>query len=368
MSDWYEIANADEIASPSLLIYPDRIESNLKRMIELCGDALKLRPHVKTHKMPQIIEMKQRLGIRKFKVSTIAEAEMTASAGGEDVLIAYPLVGPNIARMIQLIQRFPSTRFSALIDAQAMIPQIAGAAVQNNVTIELYVDLNVGMNRTGITPGPQAFALYQMICRTAGLHAGGLHAYDGHLHDPNTEQLQHLAHQTFATVQSLRNDLIKHGFVVPRIITGGTPTSRLLAQTPGVEVGAGTIALWDFGQAEVSPDLDMQYAAILLSRVISRPSPDRICLDTGHKAVASEMSPPRVRWFGLEDSVAVMHSEEHMVLETTRADDWPVGRVVYGVPRHVCPTVALHSDVWCVRDGRAIERWRVVARDRCITI
>ena len=96
--------------------------------------------------------------------------------------------------------------------------------------------------------------------------------------------------------------------------------------------------------------------------------PDLLCLDLGHKAVASEMAHPRVRLLGLEDAVAVTHSEEHLAVRTSRSADYQVGDVVYGIPRHICPTVALHSEVWAVRDGLATERWPVVARARRITI
>ena len=116
MTNWYEIANAADVASPALLLYPDRIEENLKRLVQLAGDPARLRPHVKTHKLPQIIAIKRSLGIDKFKVSTIAEAEMTAEAGGRDVLLAYPCVGPNIGRLIRLIERFPDTHFATLVD------------------------------------------------------------------------------------------------------------------------------------------------------------------------------------------------------------------------------------------------------------
>ena len=121
MSCWYKIDNELDVASPALLLYPDRIRENLRRMIALVGDVAKLRPHVKTHKLPQIIEMKLAHGISKFKTSTIAEAEMTASSGGKDVLLAYPLVGPNIRRFVALIQRFPATSFAALVDDQQVL-------------------------------------------------------------------------------------------------------------------------------------------------------------------------------------------------------------------------------------------------------
>lgn len=368
MKPWYSIDNEDDIPSPALLIYPDRIQENLRRMISLVGDVARLRPHVKTHKMPQIIAMKRALGIDKFKVATIAEAEMTANAGGNDILLAYQPVGPNVRRFVELIKRFPGSHFSALVDNPQSLSQIASYAKAQGVVVCLYVDLNVGMNRTGIAPGPDAAELYQMLSSTEGVCAGGLHAYDGHLHESDLAKLTEQTRQAFDPVWKLTDDLKQKGFDVPNIIAAGTPTSSLLAKHEGIEVGLGTTVLWDSGQPETSPDLDFQNAAVLLARVISRPTANRICIDLGHKAVASEMAQPRVRWFGLEDASIVMHSEEHMVLETAKRDAFPVGTVVYGIPRHICPTVALHNEVWCVKDRMAVEKWPVVARVRSITI
>jgi D-serine deaminase-like pyridoxal phosphate-dependent protein len=102
--------------------------------------------------------------------------------------------------------------------------------------------------------------------------------------------------------------------------------------------------------------------------VISRPSANRLCLDLGHKAIAAENPHPRAILFGLEDARAVGHSEEHLVLETERAGDFPVGTAIYGVPFHVCPTVALHDTANVVRNGRADGGWQVVARSRTLRI
>ncbi|MGV3485864.1 MAG: M81 family metallopeptidase [Planctomycetaceae bacterium] len=368
MNDWYRIENANDIASPTLLVYPDRIEENLRRMIACVGDVSRLRPHVKTHKMPQVIAMKIAAGIHKFKASTIAEAEMTAAAGGQDVLLAYQPVGPNIQRFMELIKCYPQTTFSTLVDNVPSLFDIATMARSYGVAARLMIDLNVGMDRTGIAVGPQAAELYRLICETDGVEAVGLHAYDGHLHEPDAALLATQASETFAPVWSLRQQLQSEGLDVPLVVAGGTPTSKLLASQDGVEVGAGTTVLWDFGQAETSPDLNFQNAAVLLARVISRPTANRICIDLGHKAVASEMAPPRVRWFGLEDAKPVMHNEEHLVLEVPDSHELRVGTVLYGIPRHICPTVALHHQVWCVRDRIAVETWPVVARARCITI
>lgn len=367
MAEWYEIDNPVNVPTPALLIYPDRIEENLRRMITLAGGVARLRPHVKTHKIEEIVRMKLAAGITKFKTSTIAEAELTARAGGLDILVAYPLVGPNIDRLLQLMEAFPSTKFSSLVDDQTVLDEIAAKAKQSSKTVELYVDLNVGMGRTGIVPGVAAMELYRSLSRLEGVGAAGLHAYDGHIHEADFDALKKRVEQTFEPVWKMRAALREEGLAVPNVIAAGTPTSKLLALHDDVEVGAGTTVLWDAGQLRLSPDLEFLNAAVLMVRVVSRPEPDRLCLDLGHKAVASEMPHPRVRIFGLEDATAVVHSEEHLVLETPRASEYPVGHVFYGVPYHVCPTVALHDEALCVRDGRVTDAWKVAARGRKLT-
>jgi D-serine deaminase-like pyridoxal phosphate-dependent protein len=116
------------------------------------------------------------------------------------------------------------------------------------------------------------------------------------------------------------------------------------------------------------PDLNFLPAALVLTRVISKPGGQRLCLDLGHKAIAAENPQPRVRLLGLEDASFVAHSEEHLVIETARAADFALGECLYGIPWHVCPTVALHSEAVVVRNGRAEDRWHVSARERRLSV
>lgn len=368
MTSWYEIENAEEIPSPNLLVYVDRIESNLKTMIAWTNDAQRLRPHVKTHKMPNIVAMKLKAGITKFKASTIAEVEMTADAGGKDILLAYQPIGPHVDRLVQIALKYPDLKLATVVDNSASLEALSKAAVGADVTLHIYVDLNIGMDRTGIAIGPEAFELYQSIADLPGVEPGGLHAYDGHLHQSNYDELCELADKAFQPVWDFRDELLGKGLPVPTIAAAGTPTSKLLTSEANVEVGAGTPVLWDSGYTAMCPQHEFKTAAVLLARVISRPAANLICIDLGYKAVASESAPPRVYFFGLEDATPIGHSEEHLVLETDRADEYPVGTVLYGIPHHVCPTVALYQEAWCVRSGRADERWPVVARDRRVTI
>src|SRR5262245_1071852 len=116
MSNWFAVQNAEQISSPALLLYPERIRENIERMIRIADGVSRLRPHIKTHKLSEVVQMQLERGITKCKCATIAEAEMAASAGVQDILIAYPIVGPNARRLLDLANRYPESSFSCLTD------------------------------------------------------------------------------------------------------------------------------------------------------------------------------------------------------------------------------------------------------------
>jgi D-serine deaminase-like pyridoxal phosphate-dependent protein len=369
MSSWFEVDNVNEVPSPSLLVYADRVKENLRRMVKMVGDdAARLRPHMKTHKMPEVIKLHLKDGITKFKCATIAEAEMTADAGASEVLLAYPPVGPNIARFIALLRKFPKTKFAAVADSEDAVRAMSQAAEQEGVRIETYVDLDCGMHRTGIAPDENAVKLYELITSLSGLTVGGIHAYDGHIHDSDLATKTQAVESAFAAVENFRDKLTALGLPVPHYIASGTPTFGIHAKRGSYECSPGTCVLWDWGYGTKHPDLDFLHAALVLTRVISKPIEGRLTCDLGHKSIAAENPHPRVHFLNLPDAKAVMHSEEHLVLETPRASEFKIGDVLYGVPWHICPTVALHSYANVVRNGRVVEKWKVVGRERVLTV
>jgi 3-hydroxy-D-aspartate aldolase len=364
------LADASAVPSPSLLIYPDRVEENLRRMIARVGDPARLRPHLKTHKLPQIIALQVSLGVTKAKCATIAEAEMAAQAGATDLLLAAQPVGPNVGRLLTLVRLFPAVAFSTIVDDPGALATLSAAARAAGAKLEVLLDLDVGMGRTGLAPGPAALALYRTLATAPGLRPGGLHAYDGHLRQTGLADRDAAAAGGIARVAALRAELLAQNLPVPRVVWGGTPTFPVHAPRAttdaALECSPGTCVLWDASSAEQTPELDFLFAAVLLTRVISRPGAGRLCLDLGHKAVASEMPHPRAVFPALPDARAVGHSEEHLVLET--AADFPVGSALYAIPWHVCPTVALHDRVQVVRDHHFVEAWPVTARARRLSV
>ncbi len=365
---WYNVTNPEDVASPALLIYPERVEENIRRMIAIVRDVARLRPHIKTHKMHEVLRLQLARGITKFKCATIAEAEMAAMAGAKDLLLAYQPVGPNVERFLMLCADFPQTRFSCVADNVESIRELSHAAVKASTRLEVLLDLDIGQHRTGVAPDAHAFDLYRLIASMPALTPGGLHAYDGHISNTDVAERTAACEAAFAPVEMLRRKLEREKFSVPRVITSGTPTFPMHAARDGVECSPGTCIFWDAGYARKLPDLEFLPATVLLTRVVSKPTANRLCLDLGHKAVASEMPHPRAVFLNLSDATPVVHSEEHLVVETPHAAEFAVGHCVYGIPWHVCPTVALHSEVVVVRNARAGERWKVAARDRALTI
>ena len=318
--------------------------------------------------MPDVVRRKRALGITKFKCATIDEAEMLAQSGAPDVLWAYQPVGPNIERLARLAAKYPQTMFSTVVDDAAIVAQLSAAIAATGQSLGVLLDLDVGMHRSGISPGAAAAEIYELIARSPGLTPGGFHVYDGHIRATDLQERQREADEAFRTVEALAARLKSAGLPLPRIVSGGTPTFPLHALESKRECSPGTCVFWDHAYATRFPDLDFLPAALLLTRVISRPTPTRLCLDLGYKAVSPDSPDLRVHLLDLPDAKPVVHSEEHLVVETPRTSEFKLGQVLYGVPNHICPTVALHAAAVTVEGHRATGRWPVLARDRTLTV
>ena len=361
----YELDDPSEVPSPSLLIFRAVAVANVERMIAMVGDPDRLRPHVKTHKMPDLVRLVESLGIHKHKCATLAEGEMVARAGGLDVLIAYPLVGPNVERLRALCDRYPATTFRAIVDEPGPARRLSEAFDGRGDPLAVLIDLDVGMGRTGTSPS-KAEVLARLVATLPGLALDGIQAYDGHLREPDPDARALAARPGVEMAVTLRDRLEAEGLGPLRLVLGGTPTfpAHAALELSGVECSPGTSVLHDAGYATKFPDLPFLPAALLLTRVVSRPGSDRVCLDLGHKAVAADPVGDRVRLLGIDPYTLGPQSEEHLVVETPLAGSLTPGTPLLAIPFHVCPTCALHDEAIVVEDGRVVDRWPVTARGR----
>ena len=367
----YQIADTSQILSPGLVVFRDLVEQNLAEMIRIAGSPARLRPHCKTHKMREIAQLQLARGITKHKCTTIAEAEMLIEAGARDIFLAYNPVGPNIRRVAALVAKYPDLQLKVTGDHPRPIAALAEALASAGKSVEVLLDIDCGQHRTGIPAGAKARQLYEQIAGTKGIRPGGFHLYDGHNHQTIVAERRAAVRACWEPALALYNELTAAGLAVPRIVAGGTGSFPMFAEIdhPAIELSPGTVIFHDFGYGEAFPDLKFTPAALLLTRVVSRPTADRVTLDLGYKALASEMPlANRLRFPDLPDAKPVLQNEEHLVLETPDAGRYSPGDELLAIPKHICPTCNLQQQVYVVAGGRHIGNWQVRGRDRVLTV
>jgi D-serine deaminase-like pyridoxal phosphate-dependent protein len=363
---WYTIENVNELDSPCFVVYPDRVQENIKRLVQSIDDVARLRPHIKTHKSSEVSKLMLKAGITKFKCATIAEAEMLAETGAKDILLAYQPVGPKAKRLAELVSKYPGLQWSCLTDNVDAANEISSAFASKKLKINVYIDLNVGMNRTGIVP-QKALALFEKIHQLPGLDVMGLHAYDGHQRDSDFSVRKQKTDTAFKDVENLHDDVQKKFNKRLTIVAGGTPTFSVHCQRKEVECSPGTYVYWDQGYEQILKEQHYLHAGLVVTRVVSLPADNIVCTDLGHKAIASENPiTNRVSFLNASDLEPIGHSEEHMVFKTI--GKYKVGDVLYGVPYHICPTVALHEIAHTVSDGKVTDGWITKARRRKLSV
>lgn len=366
--NWYEINNIDNIDSPALVIYRERIHENIRLLKSMVnGNTDRLRPHVKTNKIGEVCKMLLDAGITKFKCATIAEAEMLALIGAPDVLLSYQTVGPKVNRFIALVIKYPATHFSCLVDNMHSAEQLSNSATENNLSADIFIDLNTGMDRTGAHTST-ALLLFEYLQSLPAINVIGLHVYDGHIRNTDLVPRKHnidLSYGKVMVIAAAIELMLKRKII---IVAGGSPTFPIHAMREDTECSPGTFIFWDWGYKHAFPDEPFDYAALVVSRVISIVDATTITTDLGHKSVAAENPLPRVHFLNAQDAIPVSQSEEHLVAKVADASLFKPGDVLYGVPVHICPTVALYERAFVIEDNVAVDEWKVIARDRRINI
>jgi D-serine deaminase-like pyridoxal phosphate-dependent protein len=358
-TETYLISNERDILSPALIYYEDIIRENTRRVIELAGGADRLWPHVKSHKTRQLIEMQREMGIDRFKCATITEAEMVAGCGAKHVLLAYPLIGPAVSPYLDLFSQYPATHFYVLVDSAEGLSEMGREAVSRSMRADALIDVNLGMNRTGV-PIDKLADFCRACMATQGVRYAGLHCYDGHVHNRDIAQRTDVVSDEMRRVHEAMA-----GIDIPLLIGGGSPSFPCHAKKAGEYLSPGTVFVWDWGYLKNYPDLPFEPGAAILGRVVSLPADDLFTIDVGNKAVASDPAGQKGAIVGMEDAAEpVLQSEEHWAWRVKKGDRPAIGTVVYVIPTHICPTSALYESVLVAKNGRCDRAWKVAARNR----
>jgi len=345
------------IPTPALVIETEALERNLRRMSGYFGGThAKLRPHFKSHKCVAIarrqLEAGNAVGITCAKLS---EAEVLASGGIPDILIANQVVGPGKAERVAELAR--TCRLTVAVDDESQVRQLSAALSGTPARVGVLVEVDIGMGRCGVPPGERALEIARAAAGAPGLEFLGLQAYEGHcitVLDPDERRRQVRASMQKAVAT---RRLIEAAGLPVRVLSGcGTGTYDMSGLMDGVdEVQAGSYALMDHYYAQRRPEFAV--ALSVVATVISTNGADHAVLDVGVKGVGAEFGPP-VLADRPDVFVPRFESEEHTSLKVG-GRPLKVGDRVRLIPSHVCTTCNLHRRIFAVRGGTIEDIWAI---------
>jgi D-serine deaminase-like pyridoxal phosphate-dependent protein len=365
LSDVYRLdpAQAEQVITPALLIYPALVEKNIQATLKLAGgNGDRWRPHLKTAKIPAVIRMLIAAGVRNVKCSTTLELLVACREGADDVLLAFAVTGANARRVRQIARQYSGTRISVLIEAAEQLEAWRGTQ------IGIFLDINSGMNRTGMSRD----AMEEMVAlaKLAGPQFRGLHYYDGHMSGVSAAEREAKAHEGYRWLLGLADHLNGTGLHVEEIVTSGTPAAPYAFTFAGFRnapfvhrISPGTVVYNDMTSLEQLPGLGYAPAALVLSTVISHPTADTVTCDAGHKSVSADAGVPTCAVVGRNELKPLKPSEEHLPIECGSPGARPaIGDQLYLMPRHVCPTVNNFDEALLVENGMIQTMEEVSAR------
>lgn len=367
MSPWKAAQPGDHLSAvdtPALVLDLNAFERNLERMASaLRGSNVRLRAHAKSHKCPEIALRQMALGAQGICCQKVSEAAVFVAAGIGDVLVTNQVVGDAKLRHLAPLAR--QARIGVLVDHPQQVQALAAIAQSHAVTLDVYVEVNVGANRCGVAPGEDAVQLARQVAASPALRFAGLQCYHGaaqHLRAPQ-ERLAAIA-GTVEAARMTRQAIEACGIAVERITGGGTGTF-VHERDSGVfnEIQAGSYVFMDrdYGDNQLGEgDVAFERALFVRTTVMSRPTAERALVDAGLKASSVDSGMPTV--WQRPDLRYVKAADEHGVLATADAAAVSLGDVLMLVPGHCDPTVNLYDELVCVRGGRVEALWPIAAR------
>jgi D-serine deaminase-like pyridoxal phosphate-dependent protein len=350
------------LETPNLCLDLDRFEANLSAMARMIAAHHKQwRPHSKCHKSPEIARRQMSAGAIGVTCAKVSEAEVFASAGVRDILIAHMPVGAT--RVDRITDLCKSADIIVTCDHYAQAEPLANACVRKGVCCRVLVDINIGMNRTGVAPGRDAIELARAVDRLSGLKLAGVMGYEGHAMPlMEDDAKQRLVRESLGLLEQSRDQFLQAGLCCDIVSAGGTGSLSYAAECVGItELQSGGGIFGDPFYTRMPGVSGYEPALTVLSTVVSRPTLDRAVLDAGRKAITAEMHPPLVK--GFPDARVVMHSAEHIVLELgPDSRDLRIGDMVELIVGYADFTTLLHNEFHCFRGDRLEAVWPIVAR------
>ena len=356
--------------TPDVVLDLDTVRANIARIAALARETgVTVRPHTKTHKLPQIARIQLEAGAAGVQVAKLGEAEVMAGAGIEDILVGYPLVGKRkLDRLADLAGR---VSVSVTVDSEVVALGISRMAAARGLTIPVLLELDSGMHRLGVPPGPDAVELAERVAALDGIELIGVFTHEGHVYTQahDAAEQERMTLEACAAAVETAEQIRSRGIGADVVSVGSAATFRHAIRCPGVtEVRPGTYVFNDRSQLAQGSAGPADLAAFIVTTVVARPAPDRIVIDAGTKVLTSDRMlvpdpPPTFGCvYGHDDWDVVRLSEEHGVVSVPGDARVQIGDRLAVVPNHVCPTINLANYVTVAENGQLADRWPVAAR------
>ena len=362
----YRLNRPEDVETPAFLVYEHLVRHNIREILEICGSASRVIPHAKTHKSAAVLRMQMEAGISAFKVATIREAELLAENGVKEVLIAHILMHPKkLDRFVRLKRKFSDLSLRTIVSRPEHLEVISQAASACGSDIDVYIDLDTGMNRTGVQPGEEAGRLYAQAAATPHLNVLGVHIFDGQMHRPSLEEREAIFQQSLEYAHDTWDRARRQGLDVIDNVAGGSWSFHYFLRDEHFRVSPGTWIYWDSDSVK-QKELGFRIAALILGQVVDRDDArDTVTLDIGSKAASPDLpTPRRFKIIGHPECELTSQSEEHGVVKLNGAD-LAVGQFVFAAPGHACTSSVKFPEALVVsEDGKLIGTYDHSARDR----
>ena len=360
-----------KLETPCIIIDENILQRNIASMARIAQNAkVKLRPHAKTHKIPEIAKMQIGQGAIGITVAKVSEAEVMSQNGIDNIFIAYPLVGEmKIERALVLNKKIT---LILGVDSLAQAKILAAKAKSDGQILEIRMEVDTGLRRTGV-PYNEAIYLARELVKIDGLKLTGIYTFRGMVYNgKTTDDRKKAGLQEGKLMLDLAEMLRKEGIAIKDVSVGSTPTSEFAAQVNGVtEIRPGTYVFQDACQAKLGVCSLDDCAASILASVISIPTNDLAVIDGGSKTFATDVPPNtfphNLEGFGVvqRDKNLILErlSEEHGMIKIKEgAGRLQVGQHLLIIPNHICPTINLHNKAYVIRDGKVSMKMEIKAR------
>ena len=362
----YKLNRPEDVETPAFLVYEHLVRHNIREILEVCGSASRVVPHAKTHKSSAVLRMQLEAGITAFKVATLKEAELLAENGVNEVLIAHILLHPKkLDRFVRLKRKHSDLSLRTIVSRHEHLEALSQAAAACGSDIDVYIDLDTGMNRTGVQPGEEAGRLYTDAAATPGINVLGVHIFDGQMHRPSHEEREAIFQQSLASAHDTWDRARSQGLEVVDNVAGGSWSFHYFLRDEHFRVSPGTWIYWDSDSVK-QEELGFRIAALVLGQVLDRDDArDTVTLDIGSKAASPDLPVERrFKIVGHPECVLTSQSEEHGVVKLNGAQ-LDVGQFVFAAPGHACTASVKYPEALVVgEDGSLIGTYDHSARDR----